>query len=136
MIRVISLIIVTHGPLSKSLVDSAKIISGDFTNVSTFSLNPGDNIGDFEKEVLERIAKESRTSQVLVLTDIPGGSPTNISAIALQELDFECLTGVNLPMVLEAILTKDSVLDFEQYVQQVMDAGKNSILNLKQLVAF
>ena len=39
-------------------------------------------------------------------------------------------------MVLEAILTKDSVLDFEQYVQQVMDAGKNSILNLKQLVAF
>lgn len=130
----ISIIVFTHGPLSGALVESSKIILGEFDNVTTFSLYSGDNISQISEDVEQAISEKASNSNVLLLTDIPGGSPTNISAAVLQNADFECLTGVNLAMLLEAILLKGTVSDFKEYVSQVEEAGKNGILDLKKLI--
>ena len=128
----INLIIVTHGELSKGLVSAAQVIVGKTDNITVHSLNPGDNITDFEKQVKNSIIEKMKEGHVLVLTDIPGGSPTNVSIAAMQDLDFECLTGTNLGMLLEAITARGSATDFKKYVEQVMDAGTASIHNLKK----
>lgn len=130
----ISIIVFTHGPLSEALVESSKIILGEFDNVTTFSLYSGDNIAQISEDVERTISEKASSSNVLLLTDIPGGSPTNISAAVLQNITFECLTGVNLAMLLEAILVKETASDFKEYVSQVEEAGKNGILNLKKLI--
>lgn len=128
----ISLIIVTHGSLSKGLLNASTIISGEPTNVFTYSLSPGNSIAEFEKVVKTAIVEKSKNGQVLVLTDIPGGSPTNVTAASMEKLNFECITGANLGMVLEAIVSKESVENFDKYVENVMQAGISSIHNLRK----
>lgn len=124
--------IITHGPLSNGLKESAEIIAGNIDDIFTLSLNPGNDIISFEASIRQKIKAYSQSNDVLVLTDIPGGSPSNVSAMSLQDLNFECLTGVNLPMVLEAVVSKDTAQDFQQFVNNVMLAGINGIKNLRK----
>lgn len=96
------LIIVTHGDLAQSLLDAAFMIVGPQEAALALCTRRDDQPADIEAELGKLVAVLGQTgSGVLVMTDIFGGTPTNISLTHLHPGQVEILTGVNLPMVLK-----------------------------------
>ena len=101
----IGILIVSHGSFSQSLLESAELIAGKQQNIKTLSLNFGDNISNLVLQIKNEINKLSKKSSgVLVLTDLLGGSPSNATAANMENLNFKCITGVNHKMLHEAII--------------------------------
>ena len=89
-----------------------------------------DSIEKFCELVTQKI--ESLGDQILIFTDLLGASPYNASAQAIREhpnKSVVCITGINLPMLLEAILKRED-MDLEALVDYLMDVGKNGITKL------
>ncbi|MDE3295512.1 PTS sugar transporter subunit IIA [Lacticaseibacillus rhamnosus] len=133
----IYIILASHGTLAHGILNSAEVIAGPQKNISTFVLNPGDSIEEFSKNLQQEIEMHSKIGDhVLVLTDLFGGSPTNSVISAMQSLKFKCFTGMNLPMVLEASLSREqSDIDFNEYLRKVANAAQRGIIDVNQKLA-
>lgn len=96
------LIIVTHGDLAQGFLNAAFMIIGPQERALALCTRRDDVPADIEVELRKMVAAVAQDGDgVLVMTDIFGGTPTNISLSLLQQGQIEVLTGVNLPMVLK-----------------------------------
>jgi len=126
----IGVVVATHGELANGLIDALNLIMGDYSHLKTVSLKHGRDIADYGDELANKIEDVDTGKGVLVLTDIFGASPNNQAAtkkIELSDVNYRIISGVNLPMLLEATglsLTEDSV---EDIWLQVLNAGTESI---------
>ncbi|EQF27494.1 PTS system fructose IIA component family protein [Clostridioides difficile CD160] len=106
------IVIAAHGNMAKAMLESAELIVGKQEKVETLGLNHGDSIDDFSKR-LENEIEKYKDEGVLLLLDFYGGTPFNTSAIVINKFakvcDLECLTGVNLPMLLELFLNRENM---------------------------
>lgn len=125
----IGILIVTHGNLSSELIQSAEIIMGKQSNYECLCLKHNDSVVALQEEIKEKIQILEKGKGVLILTDIFGGSPSNSVAIALREKGYPCLTGVNLPMLLEALTFRDSI-SLGELTKQSQEAGSQGIKEL------
>lgn len=129
----IGILIITHGSFGYELLQSAELIVGHNTHAKALGLDRDDSIDRFKAEVTEAIRHLDKGDGVLVFADLYGGSPFNAAALNLSEADkefrFECITGVNLPMVLEA-LTMRSSLKIGELKQHCIEAGISGIKDL------
>ena len=126
-------VIVSHGHVATELVAAAETVVGDLDHIAAVSIGWHDDV-DLAKDEIERaINNVSQGRGVLVLTDMFGGTPTNISAMFLKENEVEMVTGVNLPMVIKlASHTKDTTLS--QLAKEVEEQGKQSIYKTSSLL--
>ena len=126
-------VIVSHGHVATELVAAAETVVGDLDHIAAVSIGWHDDV-DLAKDEIERaINNVSQGRGVLVLTDMFGGTPTNISAMFLKENEVEMVTGVNLPMVIKlASHTKDTTLS--QLAKEVEEQGKQSIYRTSSLL--
>lgn len=103
----INILLITHGPLARALVDTSDLIMGSNTDIHILSLNHGDDPETFKLEVFETIDKLNNEEGLLIFTDLFGGTPANAVMEKLFELKFPehivCYTGANLPIILEGI---------------------------------
>lgn len=134
MIKTIGILIVTHGNLSRELVESCKLFCGEPDHVRALCLNPADDIGELRARVSSEVDGLDRGEGVLVFVDLFGGSPSNCAAANMKNQHFECLTGVNLPMLIEALNGRDHCV-LEELAERCMKAGSNGILNLRHKIA-
>lgn len=108
----IGVLIVTHGDLGKELLNSAELIVGKQSNVAALGLFYGDSIDWFREKITKTVRELEQGEGVLIFVDLYGGSPSNATAINMEKTltgpKFECITGVNLPMVLEALTMRTS----------------------------
>ncbi|MGX8126237.1 PTS sugar transporter subunit IIA [Clostridioides difficile] len=106
------IVIAAHGNMAKAMLESAELIVGKQEKVETLGLNHGDSIEDFSKR-LENGIEKYKDEGVLLLLDFYGGTPFNTSAIVINKFakvcELECLTGVNLPMLLELFLNRENM---------------------------
>lgn len=130
----IGLIIVSHGKLSQGLLESAELIAGKQENIRVLSFNYGDNLMDLISKVNQLIIEFSVDSEVLVLTDLLGGSPSNATAANMQNLKFRCITGVNLPMLLQAIILRNDDVKLDEIYDEIFKAGKEGINDLEKVL--
>lgn len=126
----IGVLIVTHGNFGAELLNSAELIIGKQENVETLSLNHGDNIEKLYCSVNECIERLDRGGGVLVLTDLFGGSPSNVTAANMEERYFESLSGVNLPMLIEALDSRNCS-DLQELTDKVLRAGVRGIKDIR-----
>jgi PTS system mannose-specific IIA component len=124
----IGAIIIAHGNLAQELLRTANTIVGTQENIIALSFSTSEGLDDLKGKIEEAIRKVGSPEGILILTDMFGGSPTNVSIILAQEYPIEILTGVNLPMVLELALYREFG-DLKEVAQKVADAGKKSIFN-------
>jgi mannose PTS system EIIA component len=104
----ISVIIGTHGTFSEEILKSAEMIFGAQENVGSVSFKPGEGIENLVEKYNELISKLDSTDGVLFMVDLFGGSPFNAaSLIAMKHDNMEIVTGVNLPMILETLGSRD-----------------------------
>lgn len=119
-------VIVTHGQLANELLAAAETVVGDISHVAAVSIGWHDDVEMAQDQVKRAILSASSGSGVLVMTDMFGGTPTNIAAMFLKDGEVEIVTGVNLPMVIKlASNTKD--LSLSELAGEVEAQGKQSI---------
>ena len=101
----VDIIIATHGPLAKALKDTSELILGHMANIKTLGLFHGDSPEEFRQELFYMI--DNSKNDLLILTDIYGGTPCNSILNKLFLLQFpeniKCFVGVNMPLLLEVI---------------------------------
>ena len=94
-------VIVTHGHLAGELLAAAEMIIGPISHIAAVSIGWHDDVDAAREEVQRAISRVSQGAGVLLLTDMFGGTPTNIASMFLEEGSVEVVTGVNLPMVIK-----------------------------------
>jgi mannose PTS system EIIA component len=94
-------LIVTHGRLAIELLNAAEMIVGEIHHMTAVSLGWHDDVGMATNMIEKALERVTRPDGVLILTDMFGGTPTNISSTFLDHDKVEVVTGVNLPMVIK-----------------------------------
>jgi len=100
----IGIVIVTHGQLGNALIDAAKFILGNTPDhLVSVSIDLVKNADTLRDKIAEGIKTVNQHSGVLILTDMFGGTPSNLSYSFLEEGKVEVISGVNLPILLKAV---------------------------------
>jgi PTS system mannose-specific IIA component len=120
---VIGIVVVTHGRLAAELVNAARTIVGDIPLINAVSIGWADDMGAV-REAIERALAEVGEAGVLVLTDMFGGTPTNVTLPFLSER-VEIVTGVNLPMLIKLTGLREGEL--VEIARVIRDQGKGAI---------
>ena len=119
-------VIVTHGQLANELVSAAEMIVGEINHVTAVSIGWHDDVEVAREEIERAVRRVDAGSGVLLLTDMFGGTPTNIAASYLGTAQVEVVTGVNLPMVIKlAAQEKEETLP--ELARRVRDEGQQQI---------
>jgi PTS system mannose-specific IIA component len=123
----IGIVIATHSNLGTALVEAAVFIVGDrLEGVETVSIDLKENAADLRKKIAKAVKAVDQRRGVLILTDMFGGTPSNLSYSFLEEGRIEVLSGVNLPILIKALeLRQDKEL--ASLAQEVEAFGKKSI---------
>ena len=129
----VGIIVMTHGTLSEGIVDAAELITGPVTQVETLSLRREDNVNDLNAAFLAALDRVDTGVGVLVLADLLGGSPCNVASMNLRERSYRVLSGVNLPMFIEALSSRDSAGSAELQAA-CQEAGAQGVKNINQLL--
>ncbi len=119
-------VIVTHGSLANELLSAAETIVGDIQHITAVSIDWHDDIEIAREEIGKAIERVDSGAGVLVLTDMFGGTPTNLVCTFLGSAPIEVVTGVNLPMVIKlADQQPDETLEI--IARRVRDQGQKNI---------
>ena len=119
-------VIVSHGQVANELVAAAEAVVGDLDNITAVSIGWHDDVEMAKAEIDRAIKNVSAGVGVLLLTDMFGGTPTNISAMFLKENEVEIVTGVNLPMVIK-LATVNKAISLSELAEEVEETGKSAI---------
>jgi PTS system mannose-specific IIA component len=132
--RLVAGVVVTHGQLATELVAAAETIIGPVAHIAAISIGWQDDVEAASDEIERAIARVSQGRGVLLLTDMFGGTPTNIAAMFLSEGEVEVVTGVNLPMVIR-LATQTEEQPLHDLARQVRDQGREAIYLAGELLA-
>jgi len=122
----IGIVIVTHCNLGQEVIRSAEFITGKFRQARAVSLNPEDQEGALRGRIAEAIEKVDTGGGVILLTDMFGGTPSNICLSFLTDGKVEVVTRVNLPMLL-GLISKREGESLNQVAREIKDYGLRSI---------
>jgi PTS system mannose-specific IIA component len=127
-------VIVTHGHLAGELLAAAEMIIGPISHIAAVSIGWHDDVDAARDEVQRAINRVSEGGGVLLLTDMFGGTPTNIASMFLEEGLIEVVTGVNLPMVIKLASSagEDSLTEI---ARKICDQGRQGIYHAGALLA-
>jgi PTS system mannose-specific IIA component len=120
---VIGIVVVTHGALAGELVNATRTIVGDIPAIAAVSIGWSDDVA-MAREAIARAVEEVGGTDVLILTDMFGGTPTNVS-LPFLSAHVEILTGVNLPMLIKLTSIREGAL--AEVARVVRDQGKDAI---------
>lgn len=127
----VGVLILTHGKFADGLKNSVEMIMGQNDSFYTMGLYEGEDFSEFKEKVLEYIIQLDTGEGVLALVDLFGASPYNSVMFNYQEFrkldkNVKLLTGVNLPMVIEALNARN-YMNLENLYEEVMQTGINNI---------
>jgi len=121
------ILLVTHVNLGKALIETIEFILGKSQdNLSCVSINIQEDPDTLRKKIKKGISKVTSDNGVIILTDMFGGTPSNLSYSFLEEGKIEVISGVNLPILLKAV-TARSKMDMESLTLSLVEHGKKSI---------
>ena len=130
----VSGVIVTHGHLAGELLAAAEMIIGPVSHIAAVSIGWHDDVDAARDEVQRAITRVSHGGGTLLLTDMFGGTPTNIASMFLEEGTVEVITGVNLPMVIK-LATYAGQDSLTEVARKISDQGRQGIYLAGALLA-
>ncbi len=124
----LGIVIVTHGKLGEILLETSEIILNAKTEaVAAVSINLAENVEKLRQKIETAIKSVNANAGILILTDMFGGTPSNLSYSFLEEGRTEVISGVNLPVLLKAINLQKKAMEIHQMAKTIEDYGKKSI---------
>jgi mannose PTS system EIIA component len=122
----IGVVVVTHGHLATELLNAAETIVGDLPRFTAVSIGWHEDVQDARDEIVAAIARVQGPNGVLLLTDMFGGTPSNLAMTFLEHGRLEVITGVNLPMLIKlASMTEGP--DLLAVARDLREHGRNAI---------
>ena len=122
----IGALVVTHGNLGRELVVAAEMIVGDISRIQAVSIGWHDDVNDAHKDIERRIEEVDDGEGILILTDMFGGTPSNIAFSFHDPGRIDVVTGVNLPMIIK-IVTQKPGETLKNLAHVVREQGRASI---------
>lgn len=122
----IGALVVTHGNLGQELVAAAEMIVGEISHIRAVSIGWHDDVNDAHNDIERRIAEVDNGKGVLILTDMFGGTPSNIALAFHEPGKVDVVTGVNLPMIIKIAGQKEGDT-LDSLARIVKDKGRSSI---------
>jgi Phosphotransferase system, mannose/fructose-specific component IIA len=119
-------VIVSHGQLATELLAAAETVVGDLNHIAAVSIGWHDDVEAASSEVERAIKHVSQGNGVVIMTDMFGGTPTNISAMFIKDGEVELVTGVNLPMVIK-LASQNKETTLAELSRSIEEQGKQSI---------
>ncbi len=122
----IGALVVTHGHLGQELVAAAEMIVGEISHIRAVSIGWHDDVNDARKDIEKRISEVESGNGVIILTDMFGGTPSNIAFSLHDPGKLNVVTGVNLPMIIKIAGQKEGE-SLDSLARIVRDQGRSSI---------
>lgn len=129
----IGIVIATHGGLSDGFKDAAGVVVGETQNIATVNLNPGDSVDELGSKITAAVKEVQQGDGVIVMADLLSASPYNQTVLAINGLeaaeqeDVYLVSGVNFPMLLEAVNAQFIGTPVAETVEAVLAQGKDGI---------
>ncbi|SDD64780.1 PTS sugar transporter subunit IIA [Rhodospira trueperi] len=97
----IGLVLVTHGRLAEEMLAALEHVVGSQSNVATICIGPDDDMEQRRADIVEAVSRVEQGQGVIVLTDMFGGTPSNLAISIMDRASIEVIAGVNLPMLIK-----------------------------------
>ncbi len=130
----IGLVLVTHGRLAEEFLQALEHIVGPQQNVAAVCIDPDDDMEERRQEIIDKVKSTQDGDGVVLLTDMFGGTPSNLAISVLEQDQVEVIAGINLPMLIKltSVRGKESL---KRAVAQAQEAGRKYINVASQLLA-
>jgi PTS system mannose-specific IIA component len=122
----IGLVLVTHGRLAVEFRAALEHVVGHQQQVETVSIGPDDDIERRRQDIIDAVAKVDTGEGVILLTDMFGGTPSNLAISVMQAGRVEVVAGVNLPMLIKLASVR-SEKSLAEAIEDAQDAGRKYI---------
>ncbi len=122
----IGLVLVTHGRLAEEFVAATEHVVGEQRNVKTVCIGPDDDMEQRRKDILAAIAKVDDGDGVILLTDMFGGTPSNLAISVMDTGNVEVIAGINLPMLIKLASARETET-LASAVAQAQESGRKYI---------
>lgn len=122
----IGMVLVTHGHLATEFRAALEHVVGPQKQIVSISIGPEDDMERRRREIIDAIAEADSGDGVVVLTDMFGGTPSNLAISVMNGGKVEVLAGINLPMLIKLASVRENT-PLEQAVLQAQDAGRKYV---------
>lgn len=122
----IGMVLVTHGRLAAEFIDALEHILGPQENVAAICIGPDDDMEQRREDILRSVADVDDGDGAVVLTDMFGGTPSNLAISIMKEAKVEVIAGVNLPMLIKLADMRDGH-SMAEAVEQAQESGRKYI---------
>ncbi len=130
----IGLVLVTHGHLADELIGALEHVVGPQTQVASVCIGPDDDMERRRADIVNSVQETDSGDGVVVLTDMFGGTPSNLAISIMERANIEVIAGVNLPMLVKLASVRDD-LELGEAVAKAQEAGRKYINVASQLLA-
>jgi PTS system mannose-specific IIA component len=122
----IGMVIVTHGRLAVELIAALEHVVGRQANITAVCIGPDDDMEQRRSHILESVGKAEEGNGVILLTDMFGGTPSNLAISIMDKANVEVIAGVNLPMLIKLASVRQTE-SLEDAAQSAQEAGRKYI---------
>ncbi|WP_029350383.1 PTS sugar transporter subunit IIA [Bosea sp. 117] len=122
----IGLVLVTHGRLATEFRAALEHVMGPQKQIETVTIGPDDDIEQRRKDIVASVEAANSGGGVVILTDMFGGTPSNLAISVMNAPDIEVVAGINLPMLVK-LATVRAELPLKEAVAQAQEAGRKYI---------
>jgi PTS system mannose-specific IIA component len=130
----IGLVLVTHGRLGEEFLQALEHIVGPQEKVAAVCIGPDDDMEERRQEIIDKVQATQDGEGVVLLTDMFGGTPSNLAISVLEHGDVEVVAGVNLPMLIKLASVRGKE-PLPEAVAQAQEAGRKYISVASKLLA-
>ena len=122
----IGVVVVSHGRLADEFVAAAEHVLGPQDQMRAVAIGPYDNMEERRADIIDAVRTVDRGAGVIVLTDMFGGTPSNLAISVINQVKIEVIAGVNLPMLIKLAEVRDK-LSLADAALAAQDAGRRYI---------
>ena len=126
-------LVVTHGHLGQELLSAAQAIVGEISHMAAVSIGWNDDVNESKKKIEQGVSEVDQGKGVIILTDMFGGTPSNLSLPLLKKNELEIVTGVNLPLVIK-LANQSGADSLSELVSKVKKQGQSHISIASELL--
>lgn len=129
----IGLVIVTHGALAEEFRSALEHVVGPQEQIETISIGPDDDMEQRRSDILSAIQTVNSGDGAILLTDMFGGTPSNLAISVMDSSKIEVIAGINLPMLIKLVSVRDEA-DISEALTLAQEAGRKYISVASQVL--
>lgn len=130
----ISILIISHGTFAEALKETAEMVLGKQDHLSALGLKPDDSPEVLKEQIVRLLSEVPKGQEVCIFTDILSGTPFNTVVALTKEYSFAHLSGVNLPLLVEALVSRNE-RSAGSLTEHLMQSAPKTIIDVNKLLA-